>query len=180
MTVVPPTSHGNFSSPQPPSSYAPQTSKPSPTSNQLQHFQGFNIPLKTFIHTRALMVTITYVSGQLSPPGTQASLWGILSLPVRYFAYILVAIDFIIGGKEAALSALSGILVGHLWWWGVWESRALQELGRAPGWMRAFIDTLPPPGPAPGASGSSSSHSRGRGARTTGYNWGSGHRLGNG
>jgi len=138
---------------------------------------GFNIPLKTFIHTRALMVTVTYVSGQLSPPGTQASLWGVLSLPVRYFAYILVAIDFVVGGKGAALSALSGILVGHLWWWGVWESRALQELGRAPGWMRAFIDTLPSPGP--GASGGSSSHLRRSGAQMTGYNWGSGHRLGN-
>jgi len=121
------------------------------------------------------MVTITYVSGQLSPPGTRASLWGVLSLPVRYFAYILVAIDFIIGGKGAALSALSGILVGHLWWWGVWESRALQELGRAPGWMRALIDTLPPPG----ATGGSSSHSRRPGTQTTGYSWGSGHRLGN-
>jgi len=120
------------------------------------------------------MVATTYVSGQLSPPGTQASLWGVLSLPVRYFAYVLVAIDFVSGGKGAALSALSGILVGHLWWWGVWESRALQEFGRAPGWMRAFIDT-----PTPGASGGSFSRSMRPGGRTTGYNWGSGHRLGN-
>lgn len=144
------------------------------------YFQAFNIPLKTLIHTRALMVTITYVSGQLSPPGTQASFWGVFSLPVRYFAYVLVVIDFIIGGKDAALSALSGILVGHLWWWGVWESRALQDLGTAPGWMRALIDTTPPPGPAPGASGSFPPRTRRSGAQTTGYNWGSGHRLGSG
>lgn len=121
------------------------------------------------------MVAITYVSGQLSPPGTQTSLWGILSFPVRYFAYILVAIDFVVGGKAAALSALSGILVGHLWWWGVWESRALQELGTAPGWMRALIDTPPPPG----ASGAFPPRSRRPGTQTTGYNWGTGHRLGN-
>ena len=120
------------------------------------------------------MVAITYVSGQLSPPGTQSSLWGIISFPVKYFAYALVAIDFIIGGKQAALSALTGIIVGHLWWWGVWESRALRELGTAPGWLRAFIETPPPPGPAPGAPGGSSSRSR----RPAGYNWGSGHRLG--
>ena len=124
------------------------------------------------------MVTITYVSGQLSPPGTQTSLWGILSFPVRYFAYILVAMDFVIGGKDAALSALSGILVGHLWWWGVWESRALRELGTAPGWMRALIDTPPPPGPVPGASGAFPPRSRRPATQTTGYNWGTGHRLG--
>jgi len=176
MTVAQPTSHGNFSSPQPPLSYAPQTTKPPPTTNKLLHFQALNIPLGTFIHTRALMVAITYVSGQLSPPGTQTSLWGLLSFPVRYFAYALVAIDFVIGGKQAALSALTGIIVGHLWWWGVWESRALQELGRAPGWLRALIETPLPPGPTSGAP-AGSSRSR-PGARTAGYNWGSGHRLG--
>jgi Derlin-2/3 len=140
--------------------------------------QAFNIPLGTFIHTRALTVAISYVSGQLSPPGTQTSLWGLISFPVRYFAYVLVAIDFIIGGKEAALSALTGIIVGHLWWWGVWDSRALREFGTAPDWLRAFVETPPPPGPAPGAPGGSSSRSRR--TQTAGYNWGSGHRLGNG
>ncbi|KAF9788361.1 hypothetical protein BJ322DRAFT_1048479, partial [Thelephora terrestris] len=137
-----------------------------------------NIPLGTFVHTRALMVAISYVSGQLSPPGTQTSLWGIISFPVRYFAYALVAIDFIIGGKDAALSALTGIIAGHLWWWGVWESRALREFGTAPGWLRALIGTPPPPGPAPGAPGGSSSRPRRPGAQTAGYNWGSGSRLG--
>jgi hypothetical protein len=178
MTVVPLTSHGSFSSHQLPSSYAPQTTKLPPISNQIPHFQAFNIPLNTFVHTRALMVAITYVSGQLSPPGTQTSLWGLVSFPVRYFAYALVAIDFVIGGKQAALSALTGIIVGHLWWWGVWESRALRELGTAPGWMKALIETPPPPGTTPGSSGGSSSRSRRPGAQTTGYSWGSGHRLG--
>jgi len=139
---------------------------------------ALNIPLGTFVHTRALMVAITYVSGQLSPPGTQTSLWGVVSFPVRYFAYALVAIDFVIGGKQAAMSALTGIIVGHLWWWGVWESRALQEFGKAPGWMRSLIDTMPSPGPASGAPGGSFSGSRRSGGRTTGYNWGSGRRLG--
>lgn len=124
------------------------------------------------------MVAVSYVSGQLSPPGTQTSLWGIISFPVRYFAYALVAIDFVTGGKEAALSALTGILTGHLWWWGVWESRALLELGRAPRWLRALIETPPPPGPTPGAPGGSSSGPRRPGAQATGYSWGSGHRLG--
>lgn len=179
MTVVPPTSHGSFSSPQPPSSYALQRVKPSPTANQPPRFQALNIPLRSFIHTRALVVAITYVSGQLSPPGTQTSLWGLISFPVRYFAYALVAIDFVIGGKQAALSALTGIIVGHLWWWGVWESRALQELGTAPGWIRALIETPVPPGPAPGTSGGPTPRSRRPGTQTTGYNWGSGHRLGN-
>lgn len=125
------------------------------------------------------MVAISYVSGQLSPPGTQTSLWGIISFPVRYFPYVLVAIDFIVGGKEAALSAMTGILVGHLWWWGVWESRALREIGAAPSWLRSLIETPPPPGPAPSTVGGTSSRPRRPGAQTTGYNWGSGQRLGN-
>jgi Derlin-2/3 len=126
------------------------------------------------------MVAISYVSGQLSPPGTQTSLWGIISFPVRYFAYVLVAIDFIIGGKEAALSALTGIIVGHLWWWGVWDSGALREFGTAPGWLRAFVETPLQPGPAPGAPGGSPSRPGRPRPRTNGYNWGSGHRLGSG
>ena len=154
------------------------TTKDLHISDRLVHSQAFNIPLKTYIHTKALMVAISYVSGQLSPPGTQTSLWGIINFPVRYFAYALVAIDFIIGGKEAALSALTGIIAGHLWWWGVWESRALRELGTAPGWLRGLIGTPPPRGVAPGASGGSSSRSRRAGAQTAGYSWGSGSRLG--
>jgi len=146
-------------------------------SDKIPHSQALNIPLSTSVHARALMVAITYVSGQLSPPGTQTSLWGLLSFPLRYLAYVLVAMDFVIGGKQAALSAITGVVVGHLWWWGVWESRALQELGAAPGWLRSIIETPPPPGPAPGGA---SSRPRRPGAQTTGYNWGSGHRLGNG
>lgn len=178
MTVILLTLHGSFSSHLPPSLYVPHKAPDEPASNWLFRSQIFNIPLGTFIHTRALMVAISYVSGQLSPPGTQTSLWGVISFPVRYFAYALVAIDFVIGGKEAALSALTGIIVGHLWWWGVWDSRALREFGTAPDWLRTFIETPPPLGPAPGAPGGSSSRSRG--TQRTGYNWGSGNRLGGG
>lgn len=177
MTVVLLTSHGSFSLLRPPSLYAPHRATDIQISNRNFHSQALNIPLRSFIHTRALVVAISYVSGQLSPPGTQTSLWGLISFPVRYFAYVLVAIDFVIGGKEAALSALTGIIAGHLWWWGVWESRALRELGTAPGWLKALIETSPPPGPAPGAPGGSSRPRR-PGAQTTGYDWGSGHRLG--
>lgn len=178
MTVALLTLHGSFSLLRLPSLYAPHATTHMPASDWLFHFQAFNIPLRSFIHTRALTVAISYVSGRLSPPGTQTSLWGVISFPVKYFAYALVAIDLIIGGKEAALSALTGIIVGHLWWWGVWESRALRELATAPDWLRALVETQPPSGPAPGAPGGSSSRPRRPGAQTTGYNWGSGHRLG--
>jgi Derlin-2/3 len=102
---------------------------------------------------------------------------GLITFPVIYFPYALIAMDLITGGPGAAACSITGILVGHLWWLGVWKTRALEGIGRAPSWLKALIGrnlpptipgvhVVPPRAPQPVTQ------------RGTGYNWGSGQRLG--
>lgn len=146
---------------------------------------AMNIPLQSFVHTRPLLIALTYVSSRLAPPGTQTSIFGLISMPLIYFPYALIALDLIMGGPQAAASSVTGAVVGHLWWWGVWETRALERAGRAPVWLRSFVGNSD--GPRPGSTGGSGSgvhvipprRVREEAAATTGgYRWGSGQRLG--
>ncbi|OCH88379.1 DER1-domain-containing protein [Obba rivulosa] len=138
---------------------------------------GLNIPLRSFTHTRALLLALTYVSSRLAPPGAQTSLFGLLTFPLAYLPFVLIALDFVMGGPRAAAQAVSGAVVGHLWWWGVWESGALREAARAPAWVRRIV------GDGPGPLGGTGVHvvpprAREEVRATTGHRWGSGRRLG--
>lgn len=144
-----------------------------------------NLPLGSFVHTRPLLLALTYVSSRLAPPGTQTSIFGLVSIPLQYFPYALIALDLIMGGPQAAASSITGAVVGHLWWWGVWETRALENVGKAPAFLRSFFGNSDGPAPATGGVGASGSGvhvippRRAREeATTTGYSWGSGQRLG--
>ncbi|CAL1708629.1 unnamed protein product [Somion occarium] len=46
---------------------------------------AMNIPLQSFVHTRPLLIALTYVSSRLAPPGTQTSIFGLISMPLIYF-----------------------------------------------------------------------------------------------
>jgi Derlin-2/3 len=151
----------------------------------VNHIKGLNVPLKSFVHFRALLLALTYLSSSLAPPGAQASLFGLIQLPVKYWPYALVALDGIMGGPAAAAQAVSGCIVGHAWWWAVFESRSVD--GSAPGWVKALVSsgasTAPPPAAAPsfGTRGSGVEAIPPRAqqnARQGGYNWGGGNRLG--
>jgi Derlin-2/3 len=149
-----------------------------------------NLPLRSFIHTRPLIHALNYISCALAPPGSQTSLFGILSLPVAYFPYALIALDAMMGGSSAAAQAVSGAIVGHAWWWGVFHTRALEAVAAAPSWVKMFVADGPPPPPSAndtpafGQPGSGVEAIRPRqrpqpaAANTGGYNWGSGNRLG--
>ncbi|KAI0827164.1 hypothetical protein BC628DRAFT_206332 [Trametes gibbosa] len=100
---------------------------------------GLNIPLGTFVHTRALLLALTYVSSRLAPPGSQTSFFGLITFPVIYLPYMLVGMDLLMGGPGAAAISISGAVVGHLWWWGVFDTGALRNVGAAPGWLRAYF-----------------------------------------
>jgi Derlin-2/3 len=103
------------------------------------------------------------------------------------------------GGPAAAAVGVVGLVVGHGWWWGIYGGAggrgSLERWGRAPAWVKNFVSDGPPnvagtggtgdagrgPGPIGGVhvitprsrtAGSSSS------ATATGYQWGSGQRLG--
>jgi Derlin-2/3 len=164
--------------------------------------QALCYPLDTYVHTRPLLVALTYLSSQLSPPGTQSSIFGLITLPVVYYPYLMVGMDLVMGGPAAAASGVVGLVVGHGWWWGIYGGAggrgSLESLGRAPAWVKNFVSDGPPdvagaggaanagegaadPGPIGGVhvitprsrtTGSSSS------STTTGYQWGSGQRLG--
>ena len=142
-----------------------------------------NIPLGTFVHARPLLVCLTYLSSRLAPAGSQTSLFGLVTIPLVYFPYALIAMDFIMAGPRAAAASVTGAVVGHLWWWGVHNTRALREWGTAPTWLRNFIDGPGRPGGS-ATGGSGGVHvipprRREEPASTSsGYQWGSGQRLG--
>ncbi|KAI8986688.1 Der1-like family-domain-containing protein, partial [Trametes punicea] len=150
---------------------------------------GLNIPLRTFVHTRALLLALTYVSARLAPPGSQTSFFGLITFPVAYLPYALVGMDLLMGGPGAAAVSISGAVVGHLWWWGVWDTGALRTWGTAPAWLRAFLGQAT--GGAGGVGGIANvgggvhvvppRRLREEVAATTGvrgHSWGSGRRLG--
>ncbi|KAL0564469.1 hypothetical protein V5O48_017579 [Marasmius crinis-equi] len=159
-------------------------------------------PVKSFLFFRPLLLCVTYVSSYLAPPGSQTSLFGLITFPVKYMPYMMLGFDLLMGGPQAAAQSLPGALVGHLWWWGVWGDQAgrpgpYAHYGRAPRWLAQRLgDTSGPGGQAnagnagggvhvvpprtrintnapAGGSGSGSSGS------STGHSWGSGQRLGN-
>jgi len=142
-----------------------------------------NLPLGSMVHTRPLLLTLTYVASRLAPAGSQSSLFGLISFPVQYQPYAILGLDLIMGGPAAAAQSLTGIITGHMWWWGVWDNGALRGLGTAPGWMRRVVGGGTPPGGAYARSGVNvipPRHLREQGRQEGGYRWGAGHRLGGG
>lgn len=142
-----------------------------------------NIPLRTFVHARPLLVCLTYLSSRLAPPGSRTSLFGLITMPVIYFPYALIALDLIMAGPQAAATSVTGAVVGHLWWWLVHDTRTLREWASAPTWMRNMIDGPGRPGGS-ATGGSGGVHvipprRREEPASTSGgHSWGSGRRLG--
>lgn len=167
--------------------------------------QVVSTPLSPFIFNRPLLVCLTYLSSALAPLGAQTSLMGLVTFPVKYLPYIMIGLDFLMGGPNAAATSIAGAVVGHFWWWGVWGSGAgarggvLAAYGRAPAWMRRLVgETGPPPpvngGPGAGAGANAgaaggvhvipprrtipATRPAGGNSGTSGYNWGSGQALG--
>lgn len=144
---------------------------------------GLNIPLQSVVHARPFLMTLVYLHSKLAPPGAQTSLMGLISIPYMFFPYVLAAMDLIMAGPGAAAQAVTGMVVGHVWWWGVFDTRALQAFGTAPGWLRGLIGG--PDGGSSAGGGIGGVHvvpprdrQQPATGRTTGHSWGSGRRLG--
>ncbi|KAK0232038.1 Der1-like family-domain-containing protein [Armillaria nabsnona] len=149
-------------------------------------------PLGASIFLRPLMHCLTYISSARAPPGAQSSFFGLLTIPVVYVPYTMLAVEFLMGGPAAAGRAVVGTVVGHLWWWRVWSAGDAQGAAwaRAPRWVKDLVGSrtvsggsgsasgvhVYPPRTRGGASGSGTGSSSGI---SRGYNWGSGQRLGN-
>lgn len=147
-----------------------------------KRLQALNIPLRSFVHGRPLLLALTYLTSKLAPPGTQTSLFGLITLPVAYFPYALIFLDLLMGGPAAAAASITGAVIGHVWWWGVFESRQWINIGRAPEFLKDWIDG---DGRRPGNLGGGVQvippRRREREQNTgtsTGHQWGSGRRLG--
>jgi len=149
---------------------------------------GLNIPLKAFLHFRPMLICITYLASRLSP-NAQINLWGLITVRAIYFPFVMVAMDALMGGPLAAAPALTGVLVGHVWWFLEWKdgTQGRYAWSRAPGFFRGLfgppVDPAPAPQPRPFGGATAP---RGRTfedggappARDGGYNWGRGERLG--
>ena len=154
------------------------------------------MPLKCHLFTRPFLICMVYLNSILAPPGAMTSVMGLITVPVQYFPYILIALDFLIGGPKAAAESVAGAAVGHLWWWSVWGGRLGSQgiwgaYSSAPQWLRNLMGERNSDRP-PVAGGTAAGLARGGihvtaprrpatsggSATTTGYAWGSGQRLG--
>ncbi|GJJ08449.1 hypothetical protein Clacol_002667 [Clathrus columnatus] len=85
------------------------------------------------------------------------------------------------GGQLALAQSLTGLLTGHAWFLLAWRDEEARRsfVARAPIWLTRFISNRR--AVAPGTTGPQPPGFRARGQETatpTGYNWGTGHRLG--
>ncbi|KAG1741432.1 Der1-like family-domain-containing protein [Suillus paluster] len=155
---------------------------------------GINRPLQSYSHSRALFHTLTYLMCSLSPPGALTSVMGLITIPVAYFPYALLGMDLLMGGKTAAAQGVSGMLVGHAWWWLIWgsgigtggvEQGIYAGWGRAPAWLKSWFGEREEHGRAGSRRGGVQAFAPRQRAeeaaasgRVTGHSWGSGTRLG--
>ncbi|KAF5351137.1 hypothetical protein D9756_008248 [Leucocoprinus leucothites] len=156
---------------------------------------GLTRPLNSFLFSRPLLVALAYLSSSLAPPGAQTSLFGLITLPVQYFPYIMIGMDLLMGGPAAAAQAIAGAVTGHAWLWGVWgmtlgSTGPLAGYARAPKWLENWLDgpnRRPPQSGTTGAGGARMAAGgvhvvAPRGAQpsgsSSGYSWGRGQRLG--
>ncbi|KAF8526037.1 DER1-domain-containing protein [Hysterangium stoloniferum] len=143
---------------------------------------ALNHPLSTHILHRPFLLTLAYLSSRLQPNALY-SLFGLMTIEAKWWPYVLVALDGVMGGKQTLARSLTGLVAGHAWWLLAWRDAAAQQssFARAPGWLRSLI---PSPTAAAGATGpqprafGTAPRAAARPGRPTGYQWGTGRRLG--
>ncbi|KDR68337.1 hypothetical protein GALMADRAFT_231301 [Galerina marginata CBS 339.88] len=155
---------------------------------------GATWPLRCFIFTRAFLLCIVYLYSSLAPPGATTSIMGLVTVPVKYYPYVLIGFDLIIAGPQAAAQSVAGAVVGHAWWWSVWGGELgsqglLTRYARAPQWMMDIFGETGQAGPPAAAGGTAAGLARSgihvsapreapAPGNPTGHSWGSGRRLG--
>lgn len=141
-----------------------------------------NQPLGSHFFHRQLLITLTYISSRLSPDAL-FSLFGLVTIQAKWWPYVMVVIDGMMGGLPALAQAVTGLITGHAWYLLFWRDAPARQspLGRAPQWLKNLITSPPLPagasGPQPPGFGGRAQPPQPAPARA-GYNWGAGHRLG--
>lgn len=128
---------------------------------------------------------------------------GLVTFPVKYLPYVIIAMDVLVGGPGRAAQAVAGAVVGHVWWWSVWGSRpgsrggVLLPYASAPAWLRNLVGegnvATPPSGEAAANAGNAggvhivpprrnlvngSGSKSGGSSGSPGHKWGTGRTLG--
>ncbi|KAG9027893.1 hypothetical protein FRB95_007091 [Tulasnella sp. JGI-2019a] len=116
---------------------------------------ALNIPLKSFILYRALLLCLTHLSSRLNPEPPM-SIFGLFSIKAFYLTFVLLSLDFLNGGPAAAVVSLTGIIVGHAWYMLEWQDDTLpcnslgggrgSAIGRPPAWFERWVGDRPPSG----------------------------------
>jgi Derlin-2/3 len=151
------------------------------------------LPLEAYVFARPFLVCMIYLSSNLAPPGALTSVMGLVTVPIKYFPYVLIALDFLMAGPSFAAQSVAGAVVGHLWWWSVWGSGLGSQgvwatYASAPEWVRNVFGErrsgrLAAAGGAAAGLAQGGVHviaprRTGGSSTRTGYAWGSGQRLG--
>ncbi|KAF8318709.1 DER1-domain-containing protein [Clavulina sp. PMI_390] len=153
---------------------------------------ALNVPLKAFVHFRPLLLAMVTVSSLIDPEAP-TSLFGLISFPQKYYPLVLLGLETLNGGVGGAVVATTGLISGYGWWMLEWKEGpgspnpgSGRVMGRAPNWLRRLIgDQATPVVPRSGgvdvrvpAGRALNDGGRGQAPIATGYNWGSGQRLG--
>ncbi|KAJ7302231.1 Der1-like family-domain-containing protein, partial [Mycena albidolilacea] len=104
-----------------------------------------SIPMGRGPFFHSFLFCIAYMSSALTPPSTQTSLFGLMTLPVTYLPYIMLGTDLLTGRPDTVVIVLPGAVIGHMWWWSMWGSTAggvgsvLELWSGAPMWMKNYM-----------------------------------------
>lgn len=127
-------------------------------------------------------------------PDAIANIFGLIQTSVVYLPYAVVALDLLMHGPYGGAIAVSGLIVSQAFYMLEWNSTGTPKRNRwlaAPTWFknlfgkevaypdtvanerRVYGDAIAPTGRGFGDGGRGANP-----ATTSGYNWGTGHRLG--
>lgn len=65
--------------------------------------QGLNHPLGSHVHHRPLLIALVYLSSRLSP-NALFSLFGLFTIPARWWPYVMLGMDGMLGGTKVYCS----------------------------------------------------------------------------
>ncbi|THV07146.1 hypothetical protein K435DRAFT_643878, partial [Dendrothele bispora CBS 962.96] len=72
-----------------------------------------SIPLSPSTFISPFLLALIYMTSSLAPVGAQANLFGLVSFPVKYYPYVILALDFLMGGPMAESGRSVGVSPGH-------------------------------------------------------------------
>jgi Derlin-2/3 len=145
---------------------------------------------------KALIAFVIHFYSKLYP-NSVASLFGLIQTSIVYLPYALAAMDILMDGPFGGIMAVSGLIVSQALYMLEWHSTSGESTPKRNSWLAAptwfknlFGKQIANPdaadaarrvygqASAPAGRGFSDGGRGANTATTSGYNWGSGHRLG--